>query len=487
MPPHSLLALVSLLVLIPAQSSAAPPIGGTASHQSKVQAAIQPTVDPRVELLSIIARLAGYEEYQTHANPAYEKDIHAHFDRHANHPLIAYTRRIRQTHGISHDAVMSMAVSLTPPPELAPRLPLSALGTPRWNKEISEQFIKLLKDFYQTARCEEFFKGQASRYKYAEATLPALFSSFDTDWYSRFYGDRTPKNFHIILGLGNQAHSYGIKLETPGAPESIYAIMGIHRLDSAGNYILAPATATSDETRLLVHEFNHSFINPAIAKHEKLLSPAGKALLAEVAPLMPPAYRSWQTVLNESLVRAAVIRYMIAHQADKTQIDAEMNRQATEGFIWLPEIVDFLETYENNRKQYPRFENIIPLLTDTLNNAAAMMARYPKVISLGEFENGNLEVSPDLAQITIRFSKPMNPAAGISIYCGTQGMSHFPPMDISASSYSPDGKSFTMKWKKGEKLKPNFDYSFLLKGERFKSRDGYPLMNYPVSFRTSQQ
>jgi hypothetical protein len=79
-----------------------------------------PVIDERVELLSIVARMAGFQEYNDSSLMPYVKAIHQHFDRYQQHPVILLARQIRDSMGLGFDGVMSMAVHLSPPPAFAP-------------------------------------------------------------------------------------------------------------------------------------------------------------------------------------------------------------------------------------------------------------------------------------------------------------------------------------------------------------------------------
>src|SRR5262245_13191190 len=92
-------------------------------------------VDLRVELMSIVARLAGYEEYSSNEFKQYVGDVNRHFEKYRQHPVIQFAAKVRQSNGISFDAVMSMAVHLSPPPALTPRVPFTAQAPDkRWGK-----------------------------------------------------------------------------------------------------------------------------------------------------------------------------------------------------------------------------------------------------------------------------------------------------------------------------------------------------------------
>lgn len=71
---------------------------------------IGPQVNENVELMSILARLAGYPEYNMDMAGQYITDIDLHFKNTFEHPAVIYMKDLRKQHGISYDAVMSMAL-----------------------------------------------------------------------------------------------------------------------------------------------------------------------------------------------------------------------------------------------------------------------------------------------------------------------------------------------------------------------------------------
>ena len=69
-------------------------------------------VDPRVELMGIIFRLAGNPEYTQGRIPAYNAAIDSHFAAFRDHEAIRLARQLRNKDGVSYDAVMNMAVHI---------------------------------------------------------------------------------------------------------------------------------------------------------------------------------------------------------------------------------------------------------------------------------------------------------------------------------------------------------------------------------------
>lgn len=88
--------------------------------------AVRAMVDERVEMMSMVTRLAGYQEYSGNDFQSYISDVNRHFEKYRDHPIVEYARKVRRDGGVSYDAVMSMAVHLNPPPALTPRIPFTA-------------------------------------------------------------------------------------------------------------------------------------------------------------------------------------------------------------------------------------------------------------------------------------------------------------------------------------------------------------------------
>ena len=63
-------------------------------------------------------------------------------------------------------------------------------------------------------------------------------------------------------------------------------------------------------------------------------------------------YNSWQTIMNEALVRASVIRYIMKHNPDGKAAKNQLISEFGNGFIWMKDIVETLGIYEKNRYNY---------------------------------------------------------------------------------------------------------------------------------------
>jgi len=103
---------------------------------------VQPKVDERTELLSIVFRLAEAKEYMNDNVPAYATEIDQYFAPFKEHEAIRFVKKVRSEQGVSYDAVMSLAVALEIKDSirLRPNLSMYSIDQ-RWGTEKATEFI----------------------------------------------------------------------------------------------------------------------------------------------------------------------------------------------------------------------------------------------------------------------------------------------------------------------------------------------------------
>ena len=347
--PQSLLLVVFNACLVAGQ----PSVTGS-PHQRTIIA----QVDERVELLSIVFRLAGNQEYSGRHLKSYVEAIHRHFAPYRSHSVVLLAEELARERGVGFDAVMAMAVHLQPPPSLQPILPFTEqVPETRWGAEQAAQFSTLLQQFYREADCEAFFKQHQRLYQVAATRFALVLEQVNFSWYQDFYGQIPEGSFRAIIGLGNGGGNYGPKVILADGKEELYAIMGTWRSDSLG----LPVYESTHVLPTIIHEFNHSFVNPLIDEHATQLQPAGSRLFLPVSGQMRAmAYGSWQTMLCEALVRAAVIAYLERHERDLSVSQNALKQEIKSGFWWMGELVNLVRMYQQDRRKYPTLKIFMP-------------------------------------------------------------------------------------------------------------------------------
>ena len=78
-------------------------------------------------------------------------------------------------------------------------------------------------------------------------------------------------------------------------------------------------------------------------------------------------YDDWHIVINESLVRAAVIVYMYENGFKKFVANM-LNVETTQnGFPWMLDVVSALRYYSTHREQYPTLNDFYPEIASFLS------------------------------------------------------------------------------------------------------------------------
>lgn len=439
----------------------------------------KPEIDKRVELLSIAFRLAESEEYNSEIFKLYTDKIEKHYSAYKNHELIHFIKKLRQENGVSYDAVMKMAVHLDK--NLDPRVEFSnTIPEPRWGRENAYDFVRLLKDFYLDSDSEKFFQDNSELYAEASERFLPVYEMLDVKWYKDFYGKEPNEKFIIVNGLGNGGGNYGPSVELPDGKKEVYAIMGAWNTGAEG-MVEFPVNSYFPT---LLHEFNHSFVNDLLEVNNAAFQESGETIYEVVKKEMRNgAYGSWQTMINEALVRAAVIKYMKDHSFPADQISLEVSEQLNRGFIWIEDLVAELENYDNNRAAYPTLESFIPQLVRAYKSYAENIQIYiedrkkarPHFVSISEFENGSKEVDPDLKQISLNFDKAFS---GANFIRPGEDIEAFP--EFTNLRFSEDRKTVILEWN----LENEKDYEFFLIGISPKTEAAKAAEDYAISFST---
>jgi hypothetical protein len=444
------------------------------------------TVDPRVELLSLIFRLAGNPEYNQARVASYAADADKQFKGLRDHPVIKLARELRKDHGVSYDACMSLAVHLTDdydPQLILPLEPWPEGLDRRWPPREVSRFLVAARQFVRDSSFKQFIEQHRELYETTESRLRALMEKeAHLDWFNQFYGEHPQAAFTVALGMLNGGCCYGPHCRDAAGREELFCVLGVWKTDREG-------LPTFDREMLgtVVHEFSHSYANPIIDRHKTELAPAGKKLYAPVsAQMRSQAYGEPLTMLRESLVRACGVRYQRQYggeQAARKAIAYEKSR----GFLWTEELSNLLGEYEAQRDRYPTLEAFAPRLVSFFNEyakgfgeqQALLAAKRPKVVSMTP-ANGARNVDPGLKAITVVFDRTMKNSwamvGGGPHYPETTGKPHY------------DAKRTT--WTVPVKLKPDWSYEFRLNFggyDAFRSEDDVPLEPVLVTFTTGKE
>ena len=451
------------------------------------QSKVPVKIDPRVELCSIAFRLAGAKEYSSNVNATYIKDIEEHFNAYENDTLIRYVKYLRDRTFIGYDAVMTIAVSLQgkngkytlPTHEKAIEILYDNSG--RWNKWNAPEFIRLLNEFYEKSDFETFFR---SHKKYYDSLVEKFNKevNLDANWFPDFYGTHTEDKYHVIIAPSCGNSNYGPHTYSENGGKNIYAVLGVFNFEEDGS------PTFSYKREIVVHEMNHSYINPLtetthIADHIK---DSGDKIMAVVGEDMKmQAYADFKTVINESLVRAAVIRYMKDHCLPVEDIKTEIISQKNLSYYWIEGLDSLYEEYDNHRDIYPDMQSFYPHIENYFKKVAQdinkmkddFYANSPYVASVTPLIDGKRDVSPSIKSIEVKVSCPVKKEAGaVWLLVKEGGEDAFSSVTIK----NEDTVVFYLN------LSPNTKYHFIIRSFVPATDEGYFIKPCEIRFKTGK-
>lgn len=315
-----------------------------------------------VEFMSVMSRVAGYYEYCLENN-SYAKDIDAWFQKYKDHEAIKYHQQLRSQYNIAYDAVASLAIHLEIENDELSLLPNTELLEDRWKNVNLQETLSLYNKFYKDTDFHNFYLNHKDEFDrmvqdYRDRVMPY----FHEEWYTSFYGIESNDNYWIVISFNGGGQNYGPSRQLPDGKRDVFNVCTYYQNNDP-----------SSTCGILIHEFNHSFVNPLLDNNptnSAMMKDCGEWLymLSSWAMSRAQAYSNWQTVINESVVRAAVIIYMLDNKYTAEQINAAVLDEVSRGFTWTPELVKCLRYYVENRDTYKTLSDFYPELTKCLND-----------------------------------------------------------------------------------------------------------------------
>lgn len=472
--------------------------GAQIQYQVGFPTHIPVSVDARVELMSLIFRLAGNPEYNRGQIAIYNADVDRTFAPFADHDAVRLARQLRQTRGVSYDAVMAMAFHVAEATSLQESIPLApqpATLDDRWTPELARGFLAAARRFVDETGFTSFFNRHQDLYDTAASRMQAVLDEYDiVAWCELFFGTRPGARFELALGLLNGPANYGARIKLAEDREILYCVLGATGTDDRGEPQFDDQVMST-----VVHEFCHSYCNPLVDGHAAELAGPSRVLFSRVQDGMTRmAYGHWETMIRESLVRASVVRWIQAtfgEEAARQLVAKEQQRQ----FYWLDGLADLLEQYENTRTRYATltdfFPEIVRFFGDYAENIDAHIDAYesqqrqqqaeltsgsPRVVATVP-ANGAREVDPDLGAIVVRFDRPMRDKTWSVMVLEDK----FPEV-VGGVFYDVTRTIFTIP----VRLEPGVRYELGLNSaskQAFISEAGDPLQPFAIRFETAER
>jgi len=252
--PAKALAVILLFAFIIVCAGASDP-NNVVARQDRTE--LKVTIDPRIELMSVIFHLAGNPEYNRCKSKPYMGNLNEHFAGHRNHPAVKMAKKLRETRGVSYDAVMGMAVhieDINSCGEIVPFEPMPDTLDGRWRIDEAREFLDNCRDFVKETDFKAFLAKNQSQYNTATSRLQQLIDTkANLAWFDEFFGSRDDVDFNLVISILNGPGSYGCRVRLGGRTK-IYSVLGAWRIDwfGWGNPKFTPSVVVRSCTSLAI-------------------------------------------------------------------------------------------------------------------------------------------------------------------------------------------------------------------------------------------
>lgn len=344
-----------------------------------LHARINPNVEVATCLLNLTER--GSQDWNAGIpSQPFRRTVIERFAHLRDHRAVVLANQLH-AQGFWWDAMIELALTSTAFPEavLTTELPNSRYvsagdGDPAAGKQTLYDLLDLIDDFYTQAEFDNFYREQQPLYKQiiheVEASLPdAVWLELVADYYGAGSDEDIQGFFLIPSPLSIGGHGFGASVRREDELEIFNVFAPFRSVDAAET-----GCGFDDPQQLAelsVHEFGHSFVNHALEPPQYAKTVAGfAALYAAERATGQMGYDDWVCVA-EHIIRACEVRIALVAGQPKDAARLLQYNMDQYAFRYLPEIVEALDDYEQNRSQYPSLAAFVPELMQTFNAIAA--------------------------------------------------------------------------------------------------------------------
>lgn len=317
-------------------------------------------IRPEIELLAGVLSHTSWMERRGPQGTGneYFRELQNFFANYKEHRAIKIAEKLTRK-GFSYDAPPNFILSLGPLPKLKPtngysEYLLRRAGGRNHLESFRKELVKLAAeskfiDFYQKHR------------PFLEEVLKSCVRDFNgtkvITWLQEFSGSQGDE-YHLVLAPALfRGGGYAATIDTRDGRKVIYQV-----IRENGISLKKPEFyETKDLEKLSLHEWGHSFVNPALGKH----SPQVKSLIDLYYPVETEmkriAYGNLSTFFNEQVLRAVVI-LAIEDLYGKAEAQKHLEIEQATGFYLTEFTLEQLRYYQKNRTKYPTFVDFVPYL-----------------------------------------------------------------------------------------------------------------------------
>jgi hypothetical protein len=322
------------------------------------------SVDPRLELISIIQYLSIYRAHRfrlvTDLKFEYRRRVDVYFADYKNHAAVKLVEEASPK-GFIGSLPPDMMIRLSDPSELKILHPLAGYHDEAFGGEEKRRvFLDQLRDFARESRFMDFFRQNHDQYEKMVQDYQQKMGNRNYVTILKDYTSITPGRCHIILVPLYGPAGFGPHLESRDGSVEAFNITGPRSVEDD-----IPRFGTEEGIRdLLLHEFGHSINNPLVKKYESEFNKYDSLHepIKQKAELLGYGNK-WINCVYEQINSAFNIR-VLYRQIDAKEGEKELKSEMKKGWAYIPAICERLKEYEANRAKYKTYTDFFPRIID---------------------------------------------------------------------------------------------------------------------------
>jgi len=338
------------------------PVGVNLSSRVHVE------IDPRLELVQIIYFLSNSDWYRKHASPyraganpynyPYLRDVLNYFGNYTNATAVRMVATMVDN-SLAYDAIPEFALHLNPANFSRDMNWSDMLKLRPWlNVTLLNEFARAVAQFANETDFWRFYNEHRAFYNKTllefEANGRRILNV--TRFEENFFGENISSWTIVPLTL-IAYDGFGYHLNE-GGKKRIYAFLGFDRIEGGVPRVYLSQTGIT----FLVHEFAHSFVNPAVDEYYYLFKPYESLYDPVREKLTRMAYPNFKVMLYETFVRAVEAYYLnVTGHPDEALDDLIKNRNL--GFYFIGDVYRaYVDDYMKHRDVYKNYTDFMPEL-----------------------------------------------------------------------------------------------------------------------------
>ncbi len=325
-------------------------------------------IDPRLELVQIIYFLSNSDWYRKHASPyraganpynyPYLRDVLNYFGNYTNATAVRMVPEM-VNNSLAYDAIPEFALHLNPVNFSRDMNWSDMLRLRPWlNVTLLNEFARAVAQFANETDFWRFYNEHRAFYNETllefEANGRRILNV--TRFEENFFGENTSSWTIVPLTL-IAYDGFGYHLNE-GGKKRIYAFLGFDRIEGGVPRVYLSRTGIT----FLVHEFAHSFVNPAVDEYYYLFKPYESLYDPVREKLTRMAYPNFKVMLYETFVRAVEAYYLnVTGHPDEALKSLIGNRDI--GFYFIGDVYRaYVNDYMKHRDVYKNYTDFMPEL-----------------------------------------------------------------------------------------------------------------------------